>query len=94
MNRTELVHALARRSGLSREEAHRAVQGLFDPGDGVIVRALRRGRAVRITGFGTFEPRRRPPRVGRNPRTGDPIRIGASASVGFRAGRPLREGIR
>lgn len=94
MNRTELVRALARRTGLTREEAALAVETLFDPAEGLLVRALRRGRAVRITGFGTFEPRRRPARVGRNPRTGDPIRIGASTSVRFRAGRPLREGLR
>jgi DNA-binding protein HU-beta len=93
MNRTEIVAALALRSGLSNSDARRAVDGLFDPGDGVIVRALRRNRKVRITGFGTFEPRRRPARIGRNPRTGEQIRVASSTSVGFRPGRPLREGL-
>jgi DNA-binding protein HU-beta len=91
MNRTELTEALARSTGLPRAEAARAVEGLFDPRTGVIARALRRQRSVRITGFGTFVPRRRAARVGRDPRTGEPLRIPAGTSVGFRPGKPLRE---
>jgi len=91
MNRTELTEALARSTGMSRANATLAVQGLFDPRTGVIVRALRRHRTVRITGFGTFVPRRRAARIGRDPRTGEPIRITAGTSIGFRPGKPLRE---
>lgn len=91
MNRTELTRALARSTDLSRAEAAMAVEGLFDPRDGVIARALRRRRTVRITGFGSFFPRRRDARLGRDPRTGDPIHIPAGTSIGFRAGKPLRE---
>ncbi len=91
MNRTEMTEALARATGLSKVDAALAVEGLFDPRGGVIARALRRRRTVRITGFGTFTPRRREARLGRDPRTGDPIRIPAGTSVGFRAGKPLRE---
>lgn len=91
MNRTELTEALARSTGLSRSEAAQAVQGLFDPRHGVIARALRRRRTVRITGFGTFAPRHRDARVGRDPRTGEPIRIPAGTSIAFRPGKPLRE---
>ena len=91
MNRTELTRALARSTGLSRADAARAVEGLFDPRTGVIARALRRHQTVRIKGFGTFLTRRRAARLGRDPRTGEPIRIPAGTSVGFRPGRPLRE---
>ena len=91
MNRTELTEALARATGLPKADAAVAVEGLFDPRDGIIARALRRRRTVRITGFGTFVPRRRDARVGRDPRTGDPIRIPAGTSIAFRAGKPLRE---
>ena len=91
MNRTQMTEALARATGLSKADAAMAVEGLFDPRDGVIARALRRRRTVRITGFGTFTPRRRDARLGRDPRTGDPIRIPAGTAVGFRAGKPLRE---
>ncbi len=91
MNRTEMTEALARSTGLSKSDAALAVEGLFDPRNGVIARALRRRRPVRITGFGTFSPRRRDARLGRDPRTGDPIRIPAGTAISFRAGRPLRE---
>lgn len=91
MNRTELAEALSRSTGLSRSDATIAVQGLFDPRSGVISRALRRRRTVRITGFGSFVPRRRDARIGRDPRTGDPIRIPAGTAITFRAGKPLRE---
>jgi DNA-binding protein HU-beta len=91
MNRTELTEALARSSGMSRADAALAVEGLFDPRKGVIARALRRRRTVRITGFGTFVPRRREARIGRDPRTGEPIRIPAGTSISFRPGKPLRE---
>ncbi len=91
MNRTELTEALARSAGMSREDAALAVEGLFDPRKGVIARALRRRRTVRITGFGTFVPRRREARIGRDPRTGEPIRIPAGTSISFRPGKPLRE---
>ena len=91
MNRTELTEALARSTGLSRGDAALAVEGLFDPRNGVIARALRRRRTVRITGFGSFVPRRREARVGRDPRTGDPLRIPAGTSISVRPGKPLRE---
>jgi len=91
MNRTELIAALAKSTGLSRADAARAVEGLFDPRSGVIARTLRRRRQVRITGFGSFVPRHRDARLGRNPRTGEPLRIPAGLSVGFRPGKPLRE---
>ena len=91
MNRTELTRALARSSGLSQADAERAVRALFDPRSGVIARALRRRRTVKITGFGSFEPRRRTARLGRDPRTGEPIRIPAGTPISFRPGKPLRE---
>ncbi len=91
VNRTELTEALARSAGMSRVDAALAVEGLFDPRKGVIARALRRRRTVRITGFGTFVPRRREARIGRDPRTGEPIRIPAGTSIRFRPGKPLRE---
>jgi DNA-binding protein HU-beta len=91
VNRTELTEALARSAGMSRADAALAVEGLFDPRKGVIARALRRRRTVRITGFGTFVPRRREARIGRDPRTGEPIRIPAGTSIRFRPGKPLRD---
>jgi DNA-binding protein HU-beta len=94
LNKTRLIEALARRTGLTREQARAAVNGMFDPENGVISTALQRNQSVRLKGFGTFEPRKRAARKGRNPRTGEPIRIAAAASVGFRAGKILRQSLR
>ena len=94
LNKTSLTEALARRTGLTREQARAAVDGMFDPESGVIATALQRHQSVRIKGFGIFEPRKRAARKGRNPRTGEPIRIAAGTSVGFRAGKVLRNSLR
>lgn len=92
MNKAELVRQLAERTSLSRAAAARAVEALFstDRG-GIIADALRGGDKVQITGFGSFESKRREARTGRNPRTGKEIGISASTSAGFRAGKPLRD---
>ena len=56
--------------------------------------ALARGESVAITGFGTFSTRRRPPRTGRNPGTGESIDIAASTAPAFKAGKTLRDAVR
>ena len=94
MNKTRMTEALARRTGLTPGQARAAIEGLFDPDSGVISTALQRHQVVKIKGFGVFEPRRREARKGRNPRTGEPIRIAASTTVGFRAGKGLRDSLR
>lgn len=91
MNKTELTDALASAASLTKADAQRAVDALFDTGSGVIAKALRRGGKVQITGFGTFETRNRKARTGRNPRTGDKIQIPASKAVSFRAGKGLKD---
>lgn len=93
MNRTELIDALASSAGLSRNDAQRTVEALFDPEQGIIARALRRNQKVMITGFGTFEARHRGARAGRNPRTGERIRIPATWTASFRAGKGLRDSL-
>lgn len=93
MNKTDLIDSLSYRAGISKAEARRCLGALFDAPDGIIARALQRHDKVQITGFGTFEIRRRSARSGRNPRTGKPIRIGASTTATFRAGKGLRESL-
>ncbi|MEN8144101.1 MAG: HU family DNA-binding protein [Gemmatimonadota bacterium] len=93
MNKTDLIAELARTTSLSAQQARAAVDALFSPENGVIVRSLQRRRKVQITGFGTFETRRRAARMGRNPQTGAPIRVGAMTSVAFRAGKGLRDAV-
>ncbi|MFS8638939.1 MAG: HU family DNA-binding protein, partial [Gemmatimonadota bacterium] len=70
MNKSELVEALARRSDLSKKDARTVVDMLFDPQNGILASAMKRGDRVSITGFGTFEVRQRAERMARNPRTG------------------------
>ena len=88
MNKSELTAKLAKTANLSFKEAKTVVDCLFDtrPRRGIIAAELDAGRKVTIAGFGTFEMRRRKARVGRNPRTGQPIDIDASRYPAFKSG--------
>jgi DNA-binding protein HU-beta len=93
VNKSELVQRLADRSNLSRAEATRAVDALFSADNGIIAESLRSGDKVQITGFGSFEPKKREARKGRNPRTGKEIDIAASTSAAFRVGKRLKDAL-
>jgi len=93
MNKSELVEALARRSDLSKKDARAVVDTLFDPQNGILATAMRKGDRVSITGFGTFEVRQRAERMARNPRTGQQMRVPATRMPAFRAGKGLKEGV-
>jgi DNA-binding protein HU-beta len=94
MNKSELVDALAAATGMSKTDAGKAVDALFGVNGGIIAGALKKGGRVQITGFGTFEAKQRAARTGRNPRTGATIKIAASKTPGFRAGKGLKDGIK
>ena len=94
MNKSELVQALANKTKLTRADAQRAVDAMFDTNDGIISKALKKGDRIQITGFGTFETRKRKARTGRNPRTGKEIKIPATTSPSFRAGKGLKDRVR
>jgi len=91
MNKSELVDRLAAESDLSKKDARKVVDTLFDPREGLIAQALRAGERVGIAGFGTFEVRERGERMARNPRTGQPMRVPPSKTPAFRAGKGLKE---
>ena len=93
MNKSDLVDALASKTGMTKADAARAVDAMFSPDGGVIASALKAGTRVQITGFGTFESKHRKARMGRNPRTGEAIQIAASKTPGFRAGKGLKDAI-
>ena len=93
MNKSELVDALADRTGMTKADAARAVDALFATDGGVLSDALKKGARVQITGFGTFEAKERKARTGRNPRTGETIQIAASKTPSFRAGKGLKDAI-
>lgn len=92
MNRQQLVAALAARLGKPKAEMTRVVEALFGP-DGLIGGELRRGRKVQISGFGSFEARKRKARTGRNPRTGRAMTIKAAIAPVFRAGSGLKQAV-
>lgn len=96
MSKTKLAAELSKRTGLSLKDSQMAVDALFStlPKRGIIVDELISRRKVQITGFGTFETRKRKARDGRNPQTGEKIRIPAARFPAFQAGRALKERMR
>src|SRR5437667_9077275 len=90
VNKAELTAALAMRTKMSKADANRAIDALFDD-KGIIAGELKKGAKVQITGFGNFEARKRAARMGRNPKTGSVIQIKASIAPAFRAGKQLKQ---
>jgi DNA-binding protein HU-beta len=93
VNRQELASALAEATGNSKADANRVIDALFSVENGIIAKALREGDKVQITGFGSFETKKREARKGRNPRTGKEINIAASTSAAFRIGKRLKDAL-
>lgn len=96
MNKTELIAKLAKKTGMTKQQAADAVNAIFDTdaGQGIIAVALDAGDTVTLPGFGTFATKRRSAREGRNPQTGASMKIEARTVPVFRAGRGLKERVR
>ncbi len=89
MNKEQLVERVAQQTGLSKKEVNAALDATL----GAITAALRRGEKVTLVGFGTFQVRERKAREGRNPQTGERIRIPARRVPAFTAGKELRSAV-
>ena len=89
MNKTELVDAIAKRSSLTKADSKKALDALLDAVQGALVK----GDAVQLIGFGTFKVSARKARQGRNPRTGEVIKIAASKVPVFSAGSALKDAV-
>ncbi len=89
MNRNELVDAVASKADMRKVDASKAVDAVFDSIEG----ALKKGDEVRLVGVGTFSVARRAASEGRNPRTGERIKIAASKQPKFKAGKKLRDSL-
>ena len=89
MNKSELIDAIADSANLSKADAGRALDGLV----GAVTKALKKGDTVSLVGFGTFSVRKRAARTGRNPRTGETIKIKASKNPAFKAGKALKDAV-
>jgi DNA-binding protein HU-beta len=90
VKKSELVAAAAKRLGLSKARAGEVVDVFFGT-EGILAGELRKGSAVQISGFGSFEPRQRGARSGRDPKTGKSITIRPSVVPAFRPGSALKE---
>lgn len=90
MNKTELISAVAEASELSKKDATKAVDAVFDS----ILDALKNGDKVQLIGFGNFEVRERAARKGRNPQTGEEIEISASKVPAFKPGKALKDAVK
>lgn len=89
MNKNDLISAVAETSGLTKADATKAVDGVFD----AITAALKTGDEVRLVGFGSFSVAQRAASQGRNPRTGETIQIAASKQPKFSAGKGLKDAV-
>jgi len=89
MNKTELIDAVAEAADLTKAESSRAVDAVV----AAVTKALKAGDAVTLVGFGTFQVRDRAARTGRNPKTGDTIKIAASKNPSFKAGKALKDAV-
>ena len=89
MNKTDLIDAVANDAEVTKAEAARAVDAVIN----AITTALKKGDAVTLVGFGTFQVRKRAARTGRNPKTGETIKIKASKNPAFKAGKALKDAV-
>ena len=87
MTKKELIAAIAERTDLTQVQSESALNAMTD----IIADTMKDGDKVFITSFGTFEPRERAARKGRNPRTGETIDIPASINPAFKASKKLKE---
>ena len=89
MNKSELIDAIAEKAELSKKDAGSALDAMV----AAISTALKAGDAVTLVGFGTFAVKERAARTGRNPQTGKEIKIAASKTPSFKAGKGLKDAV-
>ncbi|MCR5558289.1 MAG: HU family DNA-binding protein [Butyrivibrio sp.] len=87
MNKTELVEAIAKATGLSKKDSEKAVKAFTD----TVTKELKKKGKVQLVGFGTFETAKRAARTGKNPQTGAAIKIPAATVPKFKAGKALKD---
>ncbi|MDH2449381.1 HU family DNA-binding protein [Priestia megaterium] len=90
MKKAEFIEAVASKSELTKQDAKKAVDSLFE----TISTTLAKGEKVQLVGLGTFEVRERSDRTGRNPQTGEEMTIPATKVPGFKAGKEFKEAVK
>lgn len=93
MNKTEMSKKLAKQTDLSQAKAAEVIDAIFstESGHGIIAVELDAGRKISVSGFGSFETKRRSARMGRNPQTGQPVQIAARTVAVFRPAKGLKD---
>lgn len=89
MRKPDLVSHIAEKADLTKDKAAIALNAILDS----ITGSLHEGEPVTLVGFGTFEKRHRGARTGKNPQTGEPVKIKASNTVAFKPGKNLKESV-
>lgn len=89
MNKSELIESIADKSGLSKADAAKALDGLIES----VTEGLSKGDRIALIGFGSWSVEQRSARTGRNPRTGDEIQIPAKKVIKFKAGAGLANAV-
>ena len=89
MNKTELIAAVAEKTGLTKKDAERVVSATFE----TVTETIKAGEKVSVSGFGIFEVKTREARVGRNPRTKEEIKIPATKLPAFKASKTLKDAV-
>ncbi len=89
MNKVELVEAMAKKADISKKDAEAALKAFVSTVEG----ELKKGGKVSLVGFGTFEVSKRAARKGRNPQTGEEMKIKASKSPKFKAGKAFKDAL-
>ena len=87
MNKTELIAAVAEKTGMTKKDAERVINATFE----AVTASLVKGEKVAVSGFGNFEVKAREARVGRNPRTKETIQIPATKLPAFKASKTLKD---
>lgn len=90
MNKTELIAAIAEKSGISKKDADKALAAFVT----TVTETLKAGDKIQLVGFGNFEVRERGERMGRNPQTKETIKIAASKAPVFKAGKAFKDAIK
>lgn len=90
MNKEELVKEVAKKTKLSQKTTTSVIAAFVD----VVEKSVAKGNRVTLVGFGTFEPRKRAARTGRNPQTGAALKIAAKTVPAFSAGKKFKEGVK
>jgi len=89
MNKEELVQEVAKKAKLSQKQTEEVLSSLVE----TITKTVSKGKKVTLIGFGTFEPRKRAARTGRNPQTGKELKIAAKTVPAFSAGKRFKEAV-